>query len=126
MSADIKSRELGGGGPDEAIRLFLNHPWEQELLQLCSMEKQRANLTVSPDMTFTALPSHLVVTAETADRFNVEVCLPRPKKFLGLFSRLRFYTFKNVSRERVSSMIREFCGDLLDQKHSYFSGQQNA
>ena len=126
MSADIKSRELGVGGPDEAVRLFHKHPWEQELLQMRSMETKQANLSVSPDMTFTALPGHLVVTAETVDRFNVEVCLPRPKKFLGLFSRVRFYVFKNVSRERVSNMIHEFCGDLLEHKHSYFSGKKNA
>jgi hypothetical protein len=126
MSADIKSRELGSGGPNEAVRLFLNHPWEQELLQMHSMETQQANTIISPDMTFTALPAHLVVAAEGSGYFNVEVCLPRPKKLLGFISRVRFYTFKNIPRERVSNMIREFCGDLLEHKHSYFSGQQHA
>ena len=126
MSADIKSRELGSGGPDEAVRLFLNHPWKQELLQMHSMETQHAKSIISPDMTFTALPGHLVIAAESADRFNVEVCLPRPKKILGLISRVRFYTFQNISRERACSMIREFCGDVLEHKHSYFSGQQHA
>jgi len=126
MSSDIKSKELGTRGPDEAVRIFLHYPWQEALIQLRSLETLQANLTVSPDMTFTALPGHLIAAAETADRFNIEVCLPRPTKFLGLVSRVRFYTYRNISRQKASEMIREFCGDLLEHKHSYFSEQQRA
>lgn len=126
MSANIKSRELGNGSADEAVQLFVNHPWEQEILEMRSLEVRQADSTISPNMTFTALPAHLIVEAQAADRFNVEVCLPRPKKFLGLISRVEFYTYHDINRTKVSEMIREFCGDVLESKHSYFLRSRGA
>lgn len=88
------------------------------------LESGNADVVVSPDLTFTALPAHLIVQAIDLRRFDVEVCLPRARKLLGVFSFGKFYTYQGVSPDRVSEMLRQFCGDDLEQKHRYFAQQR--
>jgi hypothetical protein len=67
--------ELGNSNAAAAVAIFRNHLWRQELDRCDPLEPNDLD-PASPDLTFTALPSHMIVTAETADAFNVEVCLP--------------------------------------------------
>jgi len=123
LSADIKHLELSNGDADEAVRQLSAFPWVEALNYMKELEAAKAADIISPEMTFTALPAHMTVQAEETLRFNVEVCLPPLKKLLGVFSwpPARFYIFKDVARDRVAEMVRQFCVDDLESKHDYFA-----
>jgi len=120
MSADLSSTELGLVDADTAVALFESHPWPAELARADALDASQVNVC-DPDMTFTALPAHLVVSAATLDTFNIEVCLPRLDRLLGIFARSRFFHFKAVPRQAVPALIRGFCTDALEQRHSFFA-----
>jgi hypothetical protein len=124
-SADLQSSELGTVEADEAVRLFSTHPWQSELDRANQLEASGENCA-DPDMTFTALPAHLIVSAVATDQFNVEVCLPAQQKFLGIFSRSKFYQFNSVSQVKAVELVRGFCMDLLEQRHAFFAAQVRA
>src|SRR5262245_60884554 len=83
-SPDVSITELGDVGADQATRLFREHPWAAEI-ERAEMLGARGPGSVSPDLTFTDLPAHMIVSGEKPDRFNVEISLPRERKVLGLF-----------------------------------------
>jgi hypothetical protein len=125
FSAGMEALELGTVEGEEAVRLFNAHKWQAELDRAEDMEARGENCT-DPDMTFTALSAHLVASASAPNRFNVEVCLPRPAKLLGIFNRSKFYEFKSIQEGKVAELIRIFCTDLLDHKHALFEAQIRA
>ena len=122
MSSDIKLTDLGEGEAEEAVERFSTFPWAEALRYMQKLETENARDVISPEITFTALPAHMIVQAEDAQRFNVEVCLPRLKKLLGLFDwPAKFYTFNSASSDKVSQMLRHFCTDDLERRHRYFA-----
>jgi hypothetical protein len=122
MAADLEVTELGNGDGDEAAERFSTFPWVEALRYMQKLEAGKARHIVSPDITFTALPAHVIVQTEDAQRFNVEVCLPPLKKLFGHWDwPAKFYTFEAVSRNKVAQMLRQFCTDDLERKHRYFA-----
>ncbi len=124
-SADLKFIELGTVEGAEAERLFTAHGWQAELDRAAELDARHEDC-VDPDMTFTALPAHLIVSAAAPNQFNVEVCLPHQKKLFGLFKRSKFYEFKSISMARAAELIQAFCRDVPEQKHAFYAAQVRA
>lgn len=119
MEPDFTLAELGLVEGDAAVSIFRNHNWAERLTGAVAADEWQESVA-TPDLTFTALPAHLVVSAVTPAEFDVEVCLPDPQKLFGIFSRAKFFVFEKQGHDAVAAMIRTFCDDNLEYKHSFF------
>jgi len=120
MSSDAQLSEVANvDSPKAAVEQFLSYDWSPAFKKWDELYADGA-VCGAPDLTFSALPSHLIAAATSEEEFDVEVCLPRERKLFGLFTPAKFYTFKHVSRARAGEMIATFCEEDLARKHSYF------
>ncbi len=120
MSADFTTVKRECADLEEAVRLFETHDWQREVDHV-EPEWRRVGCAATPDMTFSTTYGHLVAAAQSAERFDVEVCLPRLKPRFGRFSGNKFYTLSAVPHAQIGDMVRAFCADQLEERHAYFS-----
>jgi hypothetical protein len=119
-SSDLASTDLGEAQGTEAVAMFRRHPWRDECV-LRDRREAAGKDGFAPSLKFEALPWHMsVAAADTEATFDVDVCLPRSWKVLGLFAFPKFYRFSAVSASSATEMISVFCGDHLGTKHSWF------
>jgi len=60
----------------------------------------------------------MIVAGERPDAFNVEICLPRERKILGIYRGAEFYRFNAISRGKVDELIRGFLQRSLAARHA--------
>jgi hypothetical protein len=126
--ADGEFRELGHFAYDEARAAFESFPWDAEITRAEELDAAGESI-VGPDMTFTTLPYHFNVSPSVgASGFDVELCVPRQVKVLGLFSftLTKFFTYAAVSRAEVDQLLSAFLRLPLEQQMAYFAKIQNA
>lgn len=120
LSVDFECVELGQVSGAEAVALFRQRPWAQELAVADERETAGRDC-VTPDLTLTAPPEHMTVEAMTDSTFNVEVCLRHQKRLFGLIPRAKFYILVGVDSASVEQMISLFCSDSSAMKHPFFA-----
>ncbi len=75
-------------------------------------------------MTFSISPYHFTATiSERRDQIDVELCVPKSGKLLGLvpLTTAKFFHFKRVSRERFEELLRAFFSVPRDDQLQWFS-----
>ena len=123
---ELIERETNAHPLGQEIRIYrrgdfmFSHVHPTRALAEADAAEDRQESTMSPDLTFTALPAHLIASAISPERFGVEVCLPKLQKLFGVIARAKFYTFENLNPDSVAGMIHAFCSDSLEYKHSFF------
>jgi hypothetical protein len=126
--ADIEVRSLGDYGLDEALIAFDSFPWSDEVARAERLEAD-GQVCVSPDMTFFVAPYHLTVTVKALSQgLDVELCVPKQGKFLGLLSTrtTKFFEFKKVSRPQFEELLRAFFSVPIDEQFEFYSKVKNA
>jgi hypothetical protein len=126
-SADISVRTLGVYGIDEALAAFDAFSWEDELREAQRLDKQGKDC-VSPNMTFSISPYHFTATiSERRSEIDVELCVPKSGKLLGLvpLTSTKFFHFKRVSRQRFEELLRAFFSVPQNEQFQWFSQTQN-
>ncbi|WP_435009589.1 hypothetical protein P12x_000847 [Tundrisphaera lichenicola] len=97
---------------EEALVVFDNFPWDYHRKEYAT----RVRLSVEGDppwICYNAASSHIIITAtEEQDSFDVELCVPSDKKFLGIIKYHKFYSFKCRKMHRIKAMISCFFEDL--------------
>jgi hypothetical protein len=121
MSQTFDVVELGLLSAEQAISMFTGRDWAKDLTEADALEADGTDCA-TPDMTLTALPSHMIIEAVAPQSFNVEICIPREKRFLGFIRRVKFYTFRDVPPGLVQTLIEIFCGDFVPLKHATLAG----
>lgn len=116
MSPDISIRELGSVSVDEALEIFRRHPWSEELAE-ADQREQRLQDRTNPEIVFTAPSSHMIVRATSDGVFEVEVCLPRLRRLLGLFRWSKFCLFSELAGEAVEELIPAYFQVSLARRH---------
>ena len=60
----------------------------------------------------------MIIAGEKANRFNVEICLPRERKLLGIFGGVKFHEFREIASRQVEELIRSFFQESLVARHA--------
>ena len=120
MRADLSLSEVGQGDCEAAIAAFGATPWADLLAQIPALLQANKDC-IDPNLTFTAEKVHLTISAKRAGEFHVEVCVPRVKKFLGIFGGVKFYTFSPIGSEKAEHVIRSFMTDTPEAQHEVYS-----
>lgn len=126
--ADIDVRVLGDYGIDDAISAFDGFPWQDEVERSKQLEA-RGKDCVSPDMTFTISPYHFTVTVhESPTALDVELCVPKTAKLLGILptASTKFFEFKGISRDEFEKLLRSFFSVPANEQFAFFSNIENA
>jgi hypothetical protein len=125
MLANIEVRVLGEYSIEEALAAFDTFPWAEELARTERLEAEGKDC-VSPDMTFSMSPFHFTVTVhDTSPTLDVELCVPKRGKILGLTTRsTKFFEFKKVSRAHFEELLRAFFDIPADDQFAFFSKLQ--
>ena len=126
-SADISVRILGVYGIDEALAAFDAFSWEDELREAQRVSEQGKDC-VSPDMTFSVSPYHFTAPInERRSEIDVEVCVPKSGKVLGLvpLTSTKFFHFKTVSRQRFEELLRALFSVPQNEQFRWFSQTEN-
>jgi hypothetical protein len=126
-SANISVRTLGVYGIDEALAAFDSFSWEDELREAQFLDEQGKDC-VSPDTTFSISPFHFTATiSERRSEIDVELCVPKSSKLLGLvpLTTTKFFHFKRVSRQRFEELLRAFFSVPHNEQFQWFSQAQD-
>ena len=107
MSGDGRLAELGEVKPSEAVGMFLSHPWQTEVRRAGEIDAEGAALGW-PEMIFTSPSGHLIATATAADRFDVEVCVPRKGRLVALLLGDKSRAMRSIPAAHVGEVIRIF------------------
>ena len=120
MNPDFSISELGEVDADAALATFDSIQWIEALENTRSLA-ERGEASADPDITFTIEKVHLAAAAKAPDLFNIEVCVPRVRRLLGLFSGVKFYQVRELDRARVGQAIRTFMTQPHEVQHALFS-----
>jgi len=125
--ADIEVRVLGEYEIDGALAAFDAFPWQEEVQRSKRLEAEGKDC-VSPDMTFTISPYHFAVTVhESPTMLDVELCVPKKAKLLGLIptTSTKFFVFKGISRDDFQKLLRSFFSLPASEQLAFYTGIKN-
>lgn len=120
MHPDLSTSDLGSGGCDSALDAFGSFPWEEELRQAQTLDQQGKDC-VDPEITLTVGGLHLTVAGTESNAFRIEVCVPRPRRLLGLIGGVETYRLAGLDAAAAEDAIRSFMSEPHDLQHSRFS-----
>jgi len=122
--ADIDNRDLGEYGIEDAIAAFDAFPWLEEVQRSKRLDAEGKEC-VSPDMTFTIWPYHFTVTVnEAPTALDIELCVQKKTKFLGLvpITLTKFFEYKTVSRDEFQRLLRAFFSLSESEQLAFYGG----
>ena len=124
ICANCSNIDLGPCDLEKALVEFDQAPWKQELINFEKLDGTRP-IPCWPDLTFRIGSYHIGYMLEPdATRFRVEVCMPRPRKILGIFRGTKFFEFKNVETSRAREYLRKFYTLTYSEQHEYYAQQK--
>lgn len=120
MNPDFTVTELGQVDSNSAIEQFRSYDWSGAVREVRGHD-EGGDAGADPAITLTLEKVHLTVATRDAISFDIEACVHKPRKYLGLFSGVQFYEFGAVSSDTASEAIRSFLADSPDLQHAVFA-----
>lgn len=107
---DGTSEDYGRPDGAEALRVFDTFPWAQQHAAWLAVDESESPLT--PSLTFRIDEGHFdLQVCETPGALDLELCLSREGKRLGVFARKSFDTAKAVPLADVRALVEMFLAD---------------
>ena len=121
MLPDITLQPLGELDLAGAQQAFDRFPWEKYLRRAEEMGAAGENC-VNPDITFRIDHCHIITTiCDNGTEFDIEVCVPRERGFLGKLLGPKFYSAKDVTSAKCKDALKIFFTRSASEQRSYFT-----
>lgn len=118
---DNSIEEFGKLDEVSALKIFDEFPWSA-LAQQASEIMLVKGTSMDADLTFIIGDVHMMTRVrDDAVTFQIEACVKRDRKILGIIDYPKFYEIESVPAREARSAIKAFFDKSDADKHVYFS-----
>lgn len=105
----------------QALAKFDGFPWSDLAKKARKITLENGGC-VDADLTFLIDNYHISTRIrDDAVSFDIEVCVKREKKILGIFDNPKFYEIEGVSTQETRAALRAFFEMSDSEKHTHFT-----